>query len=289
MDCIVNYWPTWFRDHYGGEWPRNYVTFDTESTGFDVTKDVLWEIAHCLVQDCKVVDKLSVIIDWTNHPVVPDHWLRNRLQWLKKSMELNGCKCHITYEKMQEEGLKPQEALSFYHNLFTTLQKKNMTFVGRGSYAFDERILEHNFAGFGIAEHFRFDDNCMLDMDGVEKASQLLTNKKAHVQAGDTLRSYFHRVKYIRANGVKSNLDTHCYKKYDFKKRGIEQRDLHRGIMDCYCEHMMMEIYRPLIGKEVLTPSVPMQVQPTLLPHRPKSLPPPNAPVLMRRRGQRNN
>lgn len=292
-DIIVNYWPQWFRDRFGGKWPDEYVTFDTESTGFDVTKDVPWEIAHCLVQNRKVVDRLSVIIDWTNHSIVPDHWLRSRLKWLKQSMELNGAKCHITYEQMQEQGLKPEKALPFYYDLFRTFQQKNMVFVGRGSYAFDERLLAHSFAGFGIADDFRFDDNSMLDMDGVEKASQLLDTKKAHVQEGDTLRSYFHRVKYIRANGIKSNLDTHCYHKYELQKRGIAHKELHKGVVDSYCEHLMMEIYRPLIGPSILVPPVALQTQPTLLPLRttqPRQQPVRQAATpTVRRRGQRNN
>lgn len=288
MSCIVNYWPTWFRDLYGGTWPDNYVTFDTETTGFDLAKDVVWEIAHCLVQDCKPVDRLSVIIDWGDHPIVPDHWLRNRLQYLRKSMELNGCKCHITYERMRDEGIKPKKALEFYYDIFKTFQAKDMLFVGRGSYAFDERALEQAFVGFQVAPEFRFSDNSMIDTDGIEKASQLLENKKAHPQIGDTLRSYFHRVKYIRATGIKSNLDTHCFNKYDLGNRGVDKRLLHRGDTDCFAEHVMMEVYRPMISGEMLVPPAPRQTQPTLQPLK-RTKPAPQPTSTKRRRGQRNN
>lgn len=285
---IVNYWPQWFRNLYGGEWPVNYVCFDIETTGYSMSHDVITEIAHCLVQDGEIVNELSIILDWTNHAIVPDHWLRRRLHEVRQQMSLSGYKYHITYERMQKEGMKPEKALQFYDELFTTLMQRDSLFVAHGGYAFDERMIAANMAGFIGRPDFGFGDNDMLCTDGLEKASQAATHPRLQPQPGDTLRSYFHRVKYTRLPGVKSNLSDHCFHKYDFaKKRGLKAKDMHGAATDSRCVHYLMEEFRTRI-KAGSPPAVSSVVEP------PKMLPREAAIVAGgnsrgRRRGQRNN
>jgi DNA polymerase III epsilon subunit-like protein len=241
---IVNHWPPWFRALYGSDWPSSYVLFDLETSGYDRERDVITQIAHVLVQDRKVVDRLEIILDWTNHLVVADHWLRARMSALKSGMEASGKHCQITYERMQAEGRKPEETLQFYHDLFKVFTAKNMIFVAHNGYAFDEKMLAANFSGFGIAPDFSFGDNTMLDTDCLEKASQAVTNPRCVPQKGDTLRTYFHRVKYTRLAGIKSNLDPFIMQKYRLDQFGIDPKNMHGALNDSMCLHYLMEIYR---------------------------------------------
>lgn len=287
---IVNYWPAWFRELYGGEWPVNYCCFDLETTGYSMERDVIVEWGHCLVQDGKPVDRLSLVIDWTNHSVVPDHWLRQRLQQVASSMSAAGSKSHMTYERMKSEGVKPDKALGFILKFIKTLAEKDSLFVAHGGYAFDEKMLASNFRGFGIAHDFSFGDNNLFDTDCVEKASQVVTHPRMHPRKGDTLRSYFHRVKYTRMAGVKSNLDTHCFQKY-FAAKGVKRSEMHGASTDAHCCHILMEEWRSQINGEFLPPPVGKE-EPLVISKR--TAPPPQAARVttaasVRRRGQRNN
>ena len=163
---IVNFWPTWFRQLYGGDWPQDYCCIDVETSGYSFDKDVITQWGHCLVQDGRVVDRLSLIIDWTEHPVVPDHWLRSRLLSVEQSMELVGKRCHINYQRMQDEGMKPDKALSFIRDFTDTLKRKGTLFVAHGG-IFDEKMLSANMTGFKIAPGFTFGDNGLMDTEGI--------------------------------------------------------------------------------------------------------------------------
>jgi hypothetical protein len=259
---IVNRWPAWFRNLYGGEWPHNYVCFDIETTGYSFKQDVITEIGHCLVQDGKIVDELTIVLDWTNHDIVPDAWLRRALTQVQNSMAASGRRYHITYEKMQADGMEPEKALAFYRDLFETFKSKDMIFASHGGYVFDETMISANFTGFGIdAKGFHLGDNNMLCTDGLEKATQIPDHPRVQVVTGDTLRSYFHRVRYTNKAGIKSNLDTHCFNKYDFAhKYGMHRRDLHGAGPDCRCVHYLMEEYRSRITPATVQVPVLKQV-----------------------------
>lgn len=255
MSLIVNYWPVWFRALYGGEFPRSYCCIDVETTGYSFDRDVITEWGHCLVQDGKVVDRLALVLNWANHDVVPDHWLRNRLDYVRKGMELSGKVCSVTYDRMKAEGMEPARALAFVRDFTGTLLKKGTVFVAHNG-VFDENMISANLAGFKVAPGFSFGDNGMLDTEGIEKASQLVDNERMHPRKGDTLRTYFHRVKYTRAQGLKSNLDDHCYLKY-LAKLGIDRAKLHGAGEDSYCVHLLMEEYRKLLTAPQTPPAFP--------------------------------
>jgi hypothetical protein len=286
-ECIVNYWPAWFRALYGGDFPRSYCCVDVETTGYSFDRDLITEWGHCLVKDGKIVDELSLVVDWTSHAVVPDHWLRRRLDSVRYGMQLSGLTCHMSWERMESEGLKPDKALGFIRDFTSTLQKKGVLFVTHGG-TFDEKMICANLRGFKAAEGFSFGDNGMIDTEGVAKASQMPGNPRFHPQKNDTLRSYFHRVRYTRAAGLKSNLDTHCFERYGFEKHGVVRSDMHAALVDCRCVHYLMEEFRGLIK--------PAPEDPPVFPsadHREvRKAPPPRAPAraaAARVRGQRNS
>lgn len=278
MYRIYNRWPQWFRDRMGGEWPRNYCYVDTETTGFLRERDVVWEWSHLLVQDCKVVDELQIIIDWTNHHIVPDEWLRRRINTLRQGMEMAGRVSQLSYERMRDEGIRPEKALKFIADFTTSLKERGVIFAAHGG-IFDEEMLDNLIDG-----GFTFGDDGWLDTECLEKADQYPLDPRVQPQRTDTLRSYWLRVKHARlqhpdGKGVKSNLDTYCFKKYDFEKNfGIKQDMLHNGNVDCLAGHKMIEYNRPFIEPAVVERAVETPVR------KPSSVAGPQ-----RYRKQRNN
>lgn len=287
-DLIVNYWPSWFRALYGGAWPESYCCVDVETTGFQINQDLITEWGHCLVEGGKVIDRLSLVIDWTDHPEVPDYWLRGRLASVRTSMQLAGRTCHVSVERMKQEGMKPNKALSFVRDFTDRLKARGVLFVAHNG-CFEEKMLTANFRAFNVGAGFTFGDNGLIDTEAIEKASQATGNTRMHPQAKDTLRSYFHRVKYTRVNGLKSNLDEHCFNKYQFfEKYGIRKEQMHGAEMDSYCCHILMREYARMIEKPKAPPVYPSADQKMLRAGKePPRLPPPTTGVRLRK--QRNS
>jgi DNA polymerase III epsilon subunit-like protein len=281
MATIIDCWPDWFKELYGGSWPRNYCCVDVETTGYSHDRDVITEWGHCLVQDGQVVDKLSLVINWTGNVLgVAEHWLQGRLNTLQMSMLEAGRRCHMTTEKMRREGMHPLKALSFIREFLETLSHKHMLFVAHNG-TFDEKMLAGNMMTFKIAPGFTFGDNGLMDTDGIEKASQLIGNPRVYPRKNDTLRTYFHRVRYTTVQGVKSNLDDHCYHKY-LKHLGVSQEDMHGAMTDAHCCHLLMgEFGKQITGKMLTAPGKPMIPDKPIVPSKPN--------VYTRIRGQRCN
>jgi hypothetical protein len=103
----------------------------------------------------------------------------------------------------------------------------------------------------------------------------------------DTLRGYFTRVQQTRLNGIYSNLDDHCYRKYDFAGKGVDKSKMHGAEMDAYCVHLLLEEYRKAWRDEIVpfesgAPTAPFKVP----------VPPPTlafSGAQTRHRGQRVN
>ncbi len=282
---IARAWPNSFKNLYGNEWPRTYVTFDTETSGFDMKRDVITEIAHCLVEDGVITSELSLFLDWSNHPVVPDHWLRPRLLQLKRSMEDAGLPCHVTYEQLKRDGDRPEKVLAYYRDLFKVFQERGILFVGHNSYQFDEAMLNSHFIGFEIdPAGFSFGDNGMFDTHCLEKATQAATSSRMLPRADDTLRSYFHRVHYTRLSGTRSKLTPDCVDRYQLEaKYGIKKEEMHGALVDARCCHYLMEEYRKLLeAAPEPAATLPLVMQPPL------GLPAASQPG-RRVRGQRNS
>ncbi len=290
MTLIVNYWPLFFRRLYGGEFPSSYCAIDVETTGFSFDRDVITQWGHCLVENNQVVDRLSLIINWTNHSIVQDHWLRSRLTAVKHGMSLSGNTYHITYERMQKEGMAPEKALQFIHDFTSQVKKRGMLFVAHNA-TFEEKTICANLIGFRIAQGFTYGDNGFFDTDAIEKASQMIDHPRCHPRKNDTLKDYFHRVKHSRFPGVKSNLDDHCAIKYALEsKYGIKREEMHEAGVDAYCTHLLMQEYGKLVLPEILTSPVFPNEDYKEMRRTGAPVPLPTTPTTYRRvRGQRNS
>lgn len=265
---IVDFWPAYFRSLYGNTWPRTYCAIDCETTGYNFDRDVITEWGHCLVKDGEVVDRLSIVLNWTNHGIVADHWLRNRLISLASNMALGNKSCHMSYERMRKEGEHPDKTLAFIRDFTAKVAAAGIPFVLHNA-TFDENMIAANLVGFKVASAFSLGDNGYLDTEAIEKASQLLDHPRAHPRPNDTLRSYFIRVKNTRVTGVKSNLDSHCFHKYQFQdKYGIDPAHMHGAEIDAYCTHLLMKEFGERVSSEIkplpmsLRPSAPASMTP---------------------------
>jgi DNA polymerase III epsilon subunit-like protein len=286
---IVNYWPSWFRQLYGGAWPRTYCCVDTETTGYVHTQDVVTEWGHCLVEDGKVVDQLSLVVDWTEREQPPEFWVREQLRRVKQSMEMNGKPCHMTFERMKAEGMKPEKAFAFITKFTDRLKARGVPFVLH-NHNFDEKMLSANFLALKLAKGFSFGDR-LIDTEGIEKASQIPDNPRVHPRKSDSLRDYFLRVKYTRVTGLKSNMDPHCFTKYDFAgKHGLKLSDMHGAKTDAYCCHLLMQEFAPLITDPQTPPVYPTaDTKEARRPPRATPAAPPVPAGLKRIRGQRRS
>lgn len=264
---IVGRWPGYFRDLYGGSWPRSYVALDCETTGFSRDKDVIVEIGHCLVEDGEIVNELNLVLDWRNHAVVDDRWLRLRMDFVRGEMAKTGRKYSMSYQRMKDEGISPEKALTFYLELLTEMAGAGTLFVGHNVF-FDEDMLAHSFAGFvGFQGRFAFEDNRIFDTAAIEKASQLADDHNAWPRPGDSLRSYFRRVNGLRKAGVRSNLDQHVLPKYRLiEKHGLDVAGVHGAGFDAKLVHFLMkefEAQAQLPPPPPPTPSLAAAVRPT--------------------------
>lgn len=285
---IVNYWPSWFRQLYGGEWPRTYCCVDTETTGYVHATDVVTEWGHCLVEDGKVVDQLSLVIDWTDRDVPPDHWVRNALRKVHEQMAFAGKTCHMSYDRMKKEGMPPEKAFAFITKFVDRIKARGVPFVLH-NHNFDEKMLSANFLALKAGRGFTFGDR-LIDTEGVEKASQIPDNPRVHPRKSDSLRDYFLRVKYTRVAGLKSNMDPHCFTKYDFAgKHGLKPADMHGAKTDAYCCHLLMREFAALMTDPQQPPVYPTaDTKEARRQPRAPAAPPPQA-GLKRIRGQRRS
>lgn len=255
---IVNYWPQWFRRLYGGGWPKSYCAIDIETTGYSFSEDVVTEWGHCLVEDGEVVDRLSLVVDWTGRRTPPEFWVENKLRQVRQGMALKGKHYHIDSDLMRAEGMKPEKAFNFITKFCDQIRAKGIPFVAHNGF-FDEKMLSANFLQFKFGAGFSYGDR-YIDTAGIEKASQLTDNARMHPKMNDTLRSYFTRVQYTRVQGVLCNMEPHCATKYDFAgKHGITQKDMHGARTDSYCCHLLMQEFAALVTDPQTPPVYPTE------------------------------
>lgn len=284
---IAATWPDWFWTNFpGGKFPDTVLCFDLETSGYSLELDVITQFGHVMVENGKVVDRLQIIVDWTGRDVPPDSWLRDRLASLQRHLREKGSACGITYQRMQQEGVKPEKALRFYYDLFMAIKAKGVPCAAHNGYGFDEQVLESNFAGFGVANGFDFGENGLIDTDLLERANQVPEHPRVKPWRGDTLRSYFGRLRGLRLKGIKSNLDTHCFGRYSFAERGVRREDMHTADVDAFCVHLLLESFRAALARnprQVIAPGLAMSSA------RPAQPAPVATIVSRRRRGQRSN
>ena len=247
---IINHWRKEFTKLYGHYFPETYLCIDTEYTGGSADKDVIMEIGHTMVENRTVVDKLNIVLDWSQSTIVPRHWLERRMR--QRSLDM-GDNWKFTWEFMKREGIEPVKALQFYYDLITTWLGRGLICVAHNGYFADERMLAGNFAGF-LKKDFDFGENGLFDTGAIVKGTLALSadietrfREKFFPLAGDTLKSYFKRCTHAKAKGVKWNMKT-CLEYFNLQDK-VDATKLHTAQYDSWCCHLLMEEIRKRITK----------------------------------------
>lgn len=245
---IINSWDPLFTRKYGYHFPDSYLCFDTEFTGSDSRTDLVVEIGHTMVEKGQVVDRLSVVLNWYNHPEIEELWLDYKLN---KMRSIVGPNWRLSPATVKKEGMDPIQALRFYYKLLSTWKQRELFFVAQNG-AVDERLLGGNFSRF-LHKTFEIPNDAYFDTGGLFKANQIwesnvadYANLKLYMlpHHSENLKSYFHRVIYTKVSGLKWSLGV-ILDHYDLVKQyNLDTKLLHTAGADAECLHWVMERYR---------------------------------------------
>lgn len=265
----------------GEFFPSDYFVIDTETTGFNRKTDLITEWGHTLVRNRKVENKINLVINWYDHPSIPEEWLTDSLNEVRRAMANQGKTYRVTPEIMREEGVSPAKVIPWLHDLMDHTYKTEGWIVSHNGVKFDFEMLDSHFQQ-DLGEPFRVHADRVVDTGCIEKASQLMYSPNARMKNGETLRDYFLRIGNWRAAGVFWNIE-HCFNKYDLADSyNIDESKLHTAGEDSYAVHCLLEEFRKrLDARSSAAPirSLPTQSQ-SATPHREQNQ--------KRRVGQRN-
>jgi len=250
---IINEWDAEFTAKYGHHFPVNYLTFDTEYTGGSETDDLIMEIGHVMVENCRVIDEMSLVLNWYGYPGVKSMHLDYKLNRMRSIV---GPGWKLTPDYVQKHGKDPIEVLKFYHKLFGTWKKRGLAFVAQNGQTADERLIRGSFNRF-INKTFSLPDNQYFDTGAIYKATKVweaesgdAVNHKLMMlpHRSDTLKTYFNRVIHTRVD-IKWSLSLILNEYKLLEKHFISQDQLHTAGFDAMCLHWLMEEFRSRIHR----------------------------------------
>jgi DNA polymerase III epsilon subunit-like protein len=245
---------SWFRTmrEQFMEFPTFYMVFDVETTGLSPSKDLVTQVGYCIVEECKAVACGSTILDWTRSPRVDQDWLRSRLATTKWQMETKGKPCHMTYERLREEGCNPLQVLDMYVAMLREAKARGDHYMGHNTF-FDIPMLEGHFDDFGPS--FTLDKSIVIDTGVMEKAHQL----NVFPNQGESIQDFFRRIRRKRTPGIYWSLDSFCIPKYQLDtKHNLDVKQAHDAEFDCVVTHLLFEQFRELSVNEVDIGSEPV-------------------------------
>lgn len=224
-----------------GELPSDYVTYDLETTGVDNGEDLIVELGHCVVIDRSSEEVHSTVLDWTKIPTVDKDWLKFKLKRCSEAMLRNGRTPHMTYERMQSEGIDPLQALTEYATLFDNFKKEGLLIAGHNAVQFDNPFFEQAVCEWLNKPNWKF-PTLVFDTAAVVKA----TLTQMPPLEGESLQQYFFRVLDRPAPCVKYNLDTYCVQQFGLmdKHPELSLADAHTAGFDAKLTHLLLEEFR---------------------------------------------
>jgi DNA polymerase III epsilon subunit-like protein len=205
----------------GGRMPDNYVVFDTETTGVELSTAKILQYGFCIVVDRKPASWFSQLVTRPNL-VIP-----------KEASDIHG----ITAEKLNETAIPASQYVPHVVDMMQKWVDDGLSIVGHNLYKFDIPLFQIESAEFG--KPFRFDTEGVIDTGMMVKAAQL----GANVKEKETLRGFYSRISEIRAK-AKWSLDRHCYDTYNLGRSGVKKTDAHDAANDCRLTHCLLETLR---------------------------------------------
>ncbi len=223
--------------------PKNYVVVDLETSGFEINKDLILSIGHVAVEGGKIVSHTDTYLNWPDSGLVDPAWLRDKMEYTRRSMEEKGTNCPMRYHFLQERGVDPKTALRLYLDMFRDFERKGDAFVLHNGINFDIPRLQHHWNLY-LDDTMTFGPNSVWDTGAMEKACQL----NILPDPADSVYSWSKRVGATRAKGVFFSLDRHCVPKYGLtEKHALDMTHAHGAGHDCFVTHLLFEQYRQFL------------------------------------------
>lgn len=201
----------------GGQFPKSYVVFDTETSGTDPVKDKILQYGLAIVREGKLVDTFSILVNRTDVQISPG------------AQAVHG----ISNEKMAAEGCDPQQAFEEMLQTFEAYRKAGQMFVGHNIIAFDAPLFEQEARVRGVS--FKFGDNEILDTGTIVKAAQL----GMYIDDRDSIRSWARKVTEVRRKGLYWSLDRYCFDTFKLAEFGLRKDEAHDAGYDCKLTHYL--------------------------------------------------
>ena len=234
-----------------GDLPSDYYCFDLETTGFsfnfgkeakddeDSNDDLIVEIGHCSVEGTYAKYYESKVLNWFESEHIEDAWLEWKLERCYQNMRKAGRDCHMSAERMRDEGESPVEVLDYYHGLLSEARASGKLFVGHNLAVFDSRVLADATEEW-LGKRFEIGRDEVLDTGAIEKAATCGMDPWPE----EGMMDYFQRVLDRPAPGVPWHLE-HCINKYGLaKKYDLDMSSAHTAGFDAMLCHLLMEEYR---------------------------------------------
>lgn len=244
---VFRRWETDLRRWYGHGLPDDYLTWDSETTGFSKTWDVPLEFGWCIVRDRKPVNRGAYLLDWTRYPaLIEKDWLLDQLEKINYAMCVQKRSWQITWDVLKTEGRDPFKVIRFAHKLFTANREAGAPFIGHNSLAYDNDLWRNVFHEW-IGQEWNWRKNELFDTGVLEKivlTQSLEPNKRLIPGKGEHLYDFLVRCQKANRPGVKWNMDA-CVARYQLCERyGVCREDLHGASADAYCCHLLLEMHR---------------------------------------------
>ena len=252
---IIDAWGQEFATKYGNTLPKSYLCFDTEFTGSSEQTDLIMEIGHTMVEDGKVVDQLSLVLNWYDHPSITEDWLDYKLNTMRSIV---GEGWQLLPAHVKKTGINPLQALQFYYKLFDAWNNRNLPFVAQNGQNADERLLRGNFNRF-LNKGFELPSDNYFDVGGIYKATQIWESSNSNCAnyrltvlpyRSDDLKSYFKRVIGIKVAGIKWSLPLILEQYGLIAKHNVSPEQMHSAGFDSLCLHWIMEEFRAQMQKK---------------------------------------
>lgn len=218
--------------------PRSYLVFDLETTGFHRSSDLIWNIGWAAVDNGQITAEADLILDWTSVSQLDQAWLRERIDRQRAEMPST----QLTYERLRA-GCDPHDCLEALAGVLNTYANEGGWIVGHGVRAFDRPVVDNHLQRFFDGLSVAWDKARLLDTGLVEKALQL----GMRPWPGDTLQLWYSRV--ASAGGqVKWALFPYCVERYDLATRyGLDIAAAHTAMADCQFTRALLETYQELV------------------------------------------
>lgn len=235
-----------FREAYG-PLPRNYLSFDCETTGVHVSEDVPWEVGFTLVEDGEVRDNRSIVLNWHLVPDLLDPGdFDSRMLKTKRQM---GEGCQYTEERMHKEGLHPAEGLTQVRQILARAISTGYALMGFNALFYDAPLLE-------IVLDYWLDKPLELPRDRIYDCGVLFRAQlnKMCPQPEESMEQFFRRARY-RGTQCKWNCEL-CLDTYGLMgDHNLDRTKLHRADYDSYANYLIFESQRCQMEKTIAASS----------------------------------